>query len=93
MAIHESKPTASGLFTYSFIDNNSFMDKVYSHYIYVSTYFKVMNVHTTRRPNAHDNNLFDINGLSLWLDYAFYLCSGFGNKVNFACEAAVAKSF
>ena len=47
-----------------FIDNNSFMDKVYSHYIYLSIYLKVMNVHATERPNVHDNNLFDIKGLS-----------------------------
>ena len=69
MTIHESKPTASGLFTYSFMDNNSVMDKVYSYHIYLSTYLKVMNVHGTGRPNAHDNNLFDIKGLSLYLDY------------------------
>ena len=89
MAIHESKPTASCLFTYFFIDNNSFMDKFYSHCIYLSTYVKVMNVHSTGRPNAHDNNLFDIKGLSLWLEYAFRMCSVFGSKVSLACEAEV----
>ena len=52
-----------------------------------------MNVHVTGRPNAHDNNLFDIKELSLWFDYVFHPCSEFGNKVSLACEAQVDKSF
>ena len=38
-------------------------------------------------------NLFDIKGLSLWLDFAFHLCSVFGSKVSLACEAEVDNSF
>ena len=54
MAIRVLKPMAFGLFRYFFVDNYSFMDKIYSHCIYVST---VMNIHATERPNGHDNNL------------------------------------
>ena len=35
------------------------MDKVYSHYIHLPAYLKLMNVDTTERPNVHDNNLID----------------------------------
>ena len=51
--------------------NSLLMDRLYSHYIYLSTYLKMMNVYATGRPNAHDINLFDIiQGPSLWRDYA-----------------------
>ena len=66
------------------------MDKVYSHYIYLSTYFKVMNVHTAGRTNTHDNNLVYIKGPISWLDYAFHLCLVFASRVSLACEAEVA---
>ena len=69
------------------------MAKVYSHYIYLSTYLKVMNVHATGRPNVQANKLFDIKELSLWLDHAFHLCSVFGSKVSLAYESQVDKSF
>ena len=52
-----------------------------------------MNVQATERPNAHDNNLFDIKGLSSSLDYAFHLCFVFGNKVSLACEAKLTSHF
>ena len=84
MAIHELKPTGFGLSTYFFIDNNSFTDKIYSHYIYLSTFLKIMNVHPTGRPNVHDNKLFHFKGLSSWFDYHDY---------GLACEAEVDKSF
>ena len=38
------------------IDNNFLMDKVYSHYIYLPAYLKLMNIDTTRIPNVRDNN-------------------------------------
>ena len=52
-----------------------------------------MNVHRTERPNAYDNNLSDIKGLSLWLHYAFHLCPVFASKVNLACKVEVYNSF
>ena len=51
------------------------MDKVYSYYVYLSAYLKVMIVHATGRPNGHDNNLFDIKGPSYDLIMRF-VCVG-----------------
>ena len=42
-----------------FIDNNLLMGKIYSHYIYLPAYLKLMNINTTRIPNVRDNNLID----------------------------------
>ena len=41
------------------VDNKQLMDKIYSHYIYLPAYLKLMNVETTGRPNVHDTNLID----------------------------------
>ena len=49
------------------------MDKVYSHYIYLSASLKLMNIDTTRIPNVRDNNLIDY--------YAFHLRSVLNSKV------------
>ena len=56
-----------------FIDNNLLMDKVFSHYIYLPAYLKLMNIGTTRIPNVRDNNLIDY--------YAFRLRSVWNSKV------------
>ena len=54
------------------------MDEVYSHYVYLPAYLKLMNVDTTGRPNVCDNNLTDY--------YAFHLHLVLDNKVSLACE-------
>ena len=52
-----------------------------------------MNVRGTGRPNAHDNNLLDIKGISLWLDYRFVYVRCLAEKFSLACEVEVRKSF
>ena len=66
------------------------MDQVYSRYICLSTYLKLVNNHTTGRLNAHDNNLLDIiQGPSLWLEYALLLCSVLDSEVSLVWEVEV----
>ena len=95
MAIHESKPMASDLFIYIFLLTtiHSWRRFIFTTSICLSTYLKVIKVHATGRPSGHDNNLFDVKGLSLWFDYAFRMCLVFASKVSLACEVEVDKSF
>ena len=58
------------------------MEKVYSHYIFLPAYLKLMNVDTTGR---HDNNLIDY--------YAFHLRLVLDSKVSLAYEVEVDKIF
>ena len=58
------------------------MDKVYSHYIYLPAYLKLMNDDTTGRPNVHVNNLIIITP---------FICVG--SKVGLAYEVEVEKIF
>ena len=61
------------------------MDKVYSHYIYLLAYLKLMNVDTTGRLNVHDNNLID--------HYESHLRLVLDSKISLVYEVEVDKLF
>ena len=60
MIIHELKCGYCIRFvpvSFRIFDSNLLMDKVYSHYIYLATYLKLINIHKTGWQNVRDNKI------------------------------------